>query len=103
MITINPAEVLAFATAAIARYRAIDAAERPKDRQVAGAEFRGVCIAADRLGLANTPDHFHMVVMDVIREAGDRPPYMAANNKVQQRFDREVARTLAEQIEEMAS
>jgi hypothetical protein len=69
-----------FAQRAVAQYLLILAARRPIDRRLANARFQGLCEAADALGLAMTPTHFHVTVADAIRAAEPRPAITAVGS-----------------------
>lgn len=88
-----------FSHAALHRFLAMDAAERPIDRKTTAAEFRGICVTADVLGLANTPDHMHIMVMDSVREAEPRPAYKPMGNDEQKAWDDRVAGRIAYRIQ----
>ena len=93
------ADLTRFARAALLRYFAIEEAQGPKATQIAAAEFKGMCVAADRLGIAHTPDHMHMMVLDSVREAGERPAFRFAGNAARKNWDDLVTAAIVDRIE----
>ena len=68
-------------------YLAIDANAKPGDRKVALAAFLASTQMVHAFGIGNTPFHVEMIVHDVVREAGARPPWGGISNDVQHAHD----------------
>ena len=94
MIPLTTDDLLRFAAGLVASYFRLMEAEGPKAQAVAKSEFRGMCIAADRLDLVMTPDALHLIVQDAVRDAGPRPPYSVMGTNHRANHDGEVARAI---------
>jgi hypothetical protein len=91
----------AFIEAAVAAYiRAyvVTADLRPIDRKLAIAEFSGFCKAADALGLAMTPTHFHIACVEANRSVPDRPVWRAIDNSHLREWDANMATLVLNKI-----
>jgi hypothetical protein len=84
---------------ALESLRDMGAGSRSKAFAVALAEQQGAYKSADRLGLANTPDHLASAVREAVDAAGHRPHYGAMNNDPRKQFDTDLALDIIRRME----
>lgn len=98
MTTSTALDLARFARTALLAFLDLETAERPIDRKTAAAHFRGVCRAADALGVVSTPDALHLAVLDAVRAAGPRPGFRAVGNRDQKAYDQAVVDAIVAEI-----